>query len=131
MEHIPNLPEVLRMLHRLLKPGGEIHTTVDALANVDDKALIKKHRIMFKVQDYLRPETVESIFGTGGFRVLEQRYILRGPLALDELTREIETGEGSWPESRRRAGAEEMRREEARFKDTDPGLMILCRLEKI
>jgi hypothetical protein len=85
---------------------------------------------MFKVVRYFRPDTVESVFGAAGFRVLEQRYILRGPVALEELTREIETGDGSWPAARRRAGSEELRQDEARFEDTDPGIMILCRLKK-
>src|SRR5262249_31387976 len=44
LEHIANLDEVLRELARLLKPGGELHASVDALASIRDPELLARHR---------------------------------------------------------------------------------------
>jgi ubiquinone biosynthesis O-methyltransferase len=131
MEHIPNLEQVLRRLHRLLKPGAEIHTTLDALANVKSAEIVRKHQQMHKVVRYFRPADVERVFGEAGFRVEHQHYILRSEKAVQELTRQVNGGDSRWSASSRRRGVREFNEAEARHPETDPGIMILCRFKKI
>ena len=55
LEHIANLDRVLAELLRLMKPGAEMHVTVDSLANVRDPRLIEKHRQDHFVVEYFTP----------------------------------------------------------------------------
>jgi 2-polyprenyl-3-methyl-5-hydroxy-6-metoxy-1,4-benzoquinol methylase len=129
LEHIPNLHEVLLELHRLLKPGAEIHATVDALSNIDDRELLERHRERYSVHQYFRPESAREAFRSAGFDVFSQHYILSSSYAKRQLLNEMETGQSLQPPGERRNQYMELVRQEAESV-RDAGLMILCRARK-
>ena len=70
-EHIQNLDDVLRELLRLLKPGGELHASVDALASIRDPELLARHRRDHYVVQYFTQQTLRRQLEAAGFEVLE------------------------------------------------------------
>jgi SAM-dependent methyltransferase len=131
LEHIPNLPEVLQEIHRILKDGGELHATVDALDNIDDAALKDKHRNEHAVVQYFTPETIEETLRKAGFRVTEKRHILTSDLAKDKLIEELTTGKYFLPPSERKKALERLKKEEEKSASRKRGTMILCRAQKV
>ncbi len=130
-EHIENLREVFAELHRVLKPGGEIHTTVDALSNIADAALIDLHRQTYSVYRYFRPDTVKAWFAEAGFELFHQRYFLKSPLAREAVIRELQQGAVAQSRAERQQGYQQLVAAERAAEDGDGGIMILCRARKI
>jgi ubiquinone/menaquinone biosynthesis C-methylase UbiE len=81
LEHIPNLDRVLQELVRLLKPGGEMHVSVDALASIRDPELLARHRREHFVVEYFTPESLRARLSAAGFEVTEIRPIMTGEFA--------------------------------------------------
>jgi SAM-dependent methyltransferase len=81
LEHIPNLGEVLRELHRILRTAGELHVTVDSLGSIEDRQLIEQHRREHQVVQYFTPGTLKTQLEDAGFRLTECRPIMCGSFA--------------------------------------------------
>lgn len=89
LEHIPNLDQVLAELVRLLKPGGEMHVSVDALASIRDPELLARHRREHFVVEYFTPETLRARLERAGFDVGEIRPIMTGEFAREQFEARI------------------------------------------
>lgn len=89
LEHIPNLHDVLGEIHRLLKPGGQLHVSVDSLASIKDEALLRKHAHESYVVQYFTEETLRQQLKAAGFEILEITPILTGEVAQREFERRI------------------------------------------
>ena len=81
LEHIPELDIVLAEVARLLRPGGELHVSVDSLGTIRDESLIAKHRSDHFVHQYFTVETLPKQLAAAGLEPLEIRPILTGPTA--------------------------------------------------
>lgn len=89
LEHIPNLPEVLREVSCLLKPGGEMHVSVDSLGTIEDSQVLQKHRQDHSVVQYFTPETLRAQLEEAGLTVLSIEPILTGSTARNEFLKRI------------------------------------------
>jgi 2-polyprenyl-3-methyl-5-hydroxy-6-metoxy-1,4-benzoquinol methylase len=69
LEHIPDLSDVLRELHRVMKPNGGLHVTVDSLQNIQDPRLLAKHRADHCVHQYFTRDSLISTLEAAGFQV--------------------------------------------------------------
>lgn len=92
LEHIPNLPDVLKELYRITKPGGEMHVSVDSLGTIDDEELLAKHKADHKVHQYFTADSIKQKVEAAGFEVQEVRPILTGETARAEFSRRITKG---------------------------------------
>ena len=90
LEHIPNLEEVLRVGRRLLRPGGELHVSVDSLAPFQNTPLIERHRRDHFVCRYFTPASLRSMLHEAGFEAMEIFPILTGPIAKREFEARIQ-----------------------------------------
>lgn len=91
LEHIPNLSVVLRELVRLLKPGGEMHLSVDALSSIRDSALLERHRREHSVVQYFTPATLRTELESAGLQVTEIFPIMKGEFARKAFERRIQS----------------------------------------
>jgi 2-polyprenyl-3-methyl-5-hydroxy-6-metoxy-1,4-benzoquinol methylase len=89
LEHIPNLRSVLTEIARLLKPGGELHVSVDSLATVKDAELLTKHRLEHFVVQYFTKETLKRQLETSGLEVMDIFPILTSDYARKEFEMRI------------------------------------------
>ncbi|MCO5185320.1 MAG: class I SAM-dependent methyltransferase [Anaerolineae bacterium] len=89
LEHINNLEMVLSTAYDILKPGGEMHVTVDSLESVSDRILIAKHRQDHGVFQYFTTESIKQAFETSGFEVMEVQPIMTGSFAAKEFEKRI------------------------------------------
>lgn len=92
LEHIPNVPLVLKEIARILKPGGELHASVDSLGTIRDQALIQKHRADHHVVQYFTPQSLRQQLVDAGLEVLEISPILTGEFARREFEKRILAG---------------------------------------
>ena len=129
-EHIHNLGEVLLELHHLLKPGGEIHATVDTMSTITDPEILEKHRNDYHVVQYFQPDTICEVFAEAGFKAFHHRYILASDYARDELIRDLRTGNSRRRGREMKSGYARLIREEKSIPEPEAGLMILCRARK-
>jgi 2-polyprenyl-3-methyl-5-hydroxy-6-metoxy-1,4-benzoquinol methylase len=130
LEHIPNLDEVLAKIFKLLRSGGELHATVDSLGNMDDQALIEKHRKEHAVVQYFTLDTIEETLNRAGFVVTEKRHFLTSPLAKAKLIAELETGNYLDPIELRKKRVQDLAEAESRITEPSGGTMILVRARK-
>lgn len=70
LEHIADAPSVLRHIFNLLKPNGELHLSVDSLANIKDVDLIRRHRSQHSVYQYFTAESLREQLEIAGFEVI-------------------------------------------------------------
>lgn len=128
LEHIPNLDEVLAELLRIVKPGGDLHFTVDSLGTIGDPAVIARHRNDHSVTEYFTADSIRERLTRAGFVVTECRPIFGGELAREEFTRRIMRG-GSlgWFEKLRLYRG---LRAEDRDHPAEAGIMVLVRAQK-
>jgi len=89
LEHIPNIDEVMRTAWELLKPGGQLHVSVDSLQPFQNTPLIKKHRRDHFVCRYFTPSSLRTMLTTAGFEVRDIFPILTGPKAKHEFEKRI------------------------------------------
>lgn len=92
LEHIPNYQEVLRELHRLLAPGGDLVLSADSLELIEDAALIEKHQRENHVVNYFRLPTLEGDLIDAGFQPLALYPIFRSRYCTREFERGITRG---------------------------------------
>lgn len=128
LEHIPNLDAVLAELLRIVKPGGDLHFTVDSLGTITDPAVIARHRTDHSVMEYFTADSIRERLQRAGFVVTECRPIFGGALAREEFTRRIVSG-GSlgWIGKLR---LYRRLREEDRTNPAAAGIMVLVRAQK-
>ena len=130
LEHIPNLDDVLSTIYKALKPGGELHATVDSLSNIDDEQLLDKHRNQHAVVQYFTMETIEETLNRAGFTVFEKRHILTSELARQKLIDELRTGNYLQPVEIRKGDFDKLARDEQTSLSPEKGTMILVRARK-
>ncbi len=128
LEHIPNLDVVLAELARIVKPGGELHFTVDSLGTIADQAVIERHRADHFVIEYFTPQSIRERLSNAGFEVTESYPIFTSPLARDEFVKRIVSG-GSLNLLGKIRLYRELRRED-RENASPAGIMVLVRARK-
>jgi 2-polyprenyl-3-methyl-5-hydroxy-6-metoxy-1,4-benzoquinol methylase len=89
LEHIPNLPSVLAAILRLLKPGGELHVSVDSLRTVRDAQLIAKHKQDHDVVQYFTADSLTEQLQAAGLEVREVVPVLTSDFARGEFENRI------------------------------------------
>lgn len=129
LEHIPNLDRVLAELRRLLKPGGEMHVSVDALSSIRNPELLARHRREHFVVQYFTPETLRAQLDAAGFDVTEIRPIMTGEFARTQFEERIQKADfthGLFDRVRfyRRL------REDDRRSESDEGIMLIARARR-
>jgi 2-polyprenyl-3-methyl-5-hydroxy-6-metoxy-1,4-benzoquinol methylase len=124
LEHITNLEEVLRELARIVKPGGEVHATVDALSNIEDAEVIEKHRKAYAVQQYFHPDQLREMLSLAGFEMFHHRFILAGDLAREELLHGLLSGNARRSPGEKSSYYNRLAKEEASIGEPDAGMMI-------
>jgi len=92
LEHISNLHDVLVEAHRILKPGGKIHVSVDSLGNIEDSNLLKKHQAEHGVVQYFTLATLDAQLTAAGFLPEKIYAILKSEFAKNEFTKRIKGG---------------------------------------
>ncbi len=129
LEHIPNLDEVLRELLRLLKPGGELHVSVDALANIRDPELVARHRRDHFVVQYFTPETLRHTLLAAGFEVTEIRPVMTGEFARTQFEARIRRADFSHGLFERVRFYRRLREEDRRSASSE-GVMLIARARR-
>lgn len=130
LEHIVDLPEVLKELHHLLVDGGELHVTVDSLASIRDPILLERHRGEHSVVQYFTQETLASQLSRAGFRVRELRPIMTGSFASNQFSRRITESTFSFSLPRRYVFVRRLRQEDQANR-SDQGIMLLARAKRL
>ena len=92
LEHIANLDRVLAELYRVMKPGAEMHVTVDSLANVRDPRLVEKHRVDHFVVEYFTPASLTKRLQGAGFELIEIHPLFTSDFARQAFERRIING---------------------------------------
>ncbi len=127
LEHIGNLDQVLAELLRVMKPGAEMHVTVDSLANVHDPRLIEKHRQDHFVVEYFTPASVSERLTRAGFELQEVRPLFTSELASRAFEQRI-INSGHLGMLAKLQLYLELRQEKNR--DAKEGIMVLVRARK-
>jgi ubiquinone/menaquinone biosynthesis C-methylase UbiE len=96
LEHIPNLDQVLGELARVLKPGGEIHASVDALSSIKDASLIARHKSDHHVVQYFTPSSLRRQLEAAGFEVFEISPIMTSEFARTKFEDRIRRADFSY-----------------------------------
>ena len=65
---IPNYVETFNKAYRVLKNGGQMIFSVDALENIDDQVLLQHHKKKFYVEIYFRKNELIQILKKTGFK---------------------------------------------------------------
>jgi len=127
-EHIANLDEVLAEAVKLLKPGGELHISVDSLATIKDADTIAFHRERNAVERYFEREELARYLETAGLKVIDIFPILTSEYARDEFEKRILYGTRYGP-LKRMYLYQRLKREE-RNSNGSEGIMLVARARK-
>lgn len=92
LEHIENLEEVLTEAFRILRPAGQLHVSVDSLANIKDETLRDKHKRDHSVTQYFTETSLRQRLEMTGFEVMNIHPILKGDFARQEFEKRIKGG---------------------------------------
>lgn len=86
LEHLDDPQGVLRSLHRVLKPGGQVVLTADCLRDATETGFpLAAFREAFDVKTLYDVETLYAAMTRAGFEVIEIGYIVASRRALDDL----------------------------------------------
>jgi len=96
LEHIPNLDQVLCELARVLKPGGELHTSVDALTSIKDEDLIARHKSDHHVVQYFTPSSLRRQLEAAGLEVFAISTIMTSEFAKRQFEDRIRRADFSY-----------------------------------
>ena len=136
LEHIPNLHQVLCELARVLKPGGEIHASVDALTSIKDEDLIARHKSDHHVIQYFTPSSLRRQLEVAGLEVFAISTIMTSEFARRQFEDRIRRADFSYGlvnrlRFNRRLQTEEKSGGEARGgPGNDGGIMIVVRARR-
>lgn len=89
LEHIVNMDRVLEEILRVLKPGGELHLSVDSLANLRQESVIAKHQRDHSVVRYFTNGSFHKALCSAGFEVLDIFPILTSEFAKEQFRERI------------------------------------------
>ncbi len=129
LEHIPEPQKVLSEIARLLKPGGELHITVDSLANVKSLVLLEKHKRDHSVFQYFTPASIRRELEISGLEPFEIFPIFTSEFARQEFERRIEqTVYGYGPV--KRVLVYRMVRDQERQSHNSDGIMLVSRARR-
>lgn len=129
LEHIPDLQSVLAEIVRLLKPGGELHVSVDSLATVKDAELLGRHKQEHFVVQYFTQETLKQQLQASGLEVVEVFPILTSEYARHEFERRIRSGNYGFGLVTRMLRYKRLRDEDNRSASND-GILIVGRARR-
>lgn len=129
LEHISNPRTVLQEIARLLKPGGELHMSVDSLAPISSPTLLAKHREDHHVAQYFTKESLKQELETIGLEVLEIVPILTSQSAIREFEESIMHGGYQGGFIRRMIVYNQLRDGDRIFSGTE-GIMLVGRARK-
>lgn len=129
LEHIPNLDQVLAELFRLLKPGGEMHVSVDALASIRNPELLARHRRDHHVVEYFTPATLRQRLEKARFEVTEIRPIMTGEFARTQFEDRIARSDFSHGIFERARFTRRLQEDDRRSGSPD-GIMLIARARK-
>lgn len=94
LEHIANYVEILKESHRILRSGGQMVFSVDALSTIEDEELIAKHRRDHFVAKYFAREELKDLLEAAGFERVEVYPILKSDYAGKLFAKSITRGFG-------------------------------------
>ena len=129
LEHIQNLNQVLAELVRVLKPGGELHASVDALTSIKDETLIARHKKDHYVVQYFNPTTLRKQLEASGLEVLEIFPILTGEFAMKRFEERIGSRDYS-PNTLRRIRFYNRLRNDDLHSNSEEGIMLVVRARR-
>jgi SAM-dependent methyltransferase len=129
LEHIPEHEAILSECRRILKPGGQIHFSVDSLEGLTDPGLVESHRRQHHVVQYYRESTLKHLLVGQGYTDVSVRPLFRSELARRLFVEGIERG-FNFGRVRATRLASALRRAEAAQGDDGPGLFLLARATK-
>lgn len=89
LEPIINREEALSEIVRILKPKGELHISVDSLANLKDIDLLIKHKHDHSVVQYFTENSLRQQLHEAGLDVIEIHAIMHSQYARQEFMRRI------------------------------------------
>lgn len=90
LQLVDNLPAELAEMHRVLKPGGWIHATVDSFSYNDDLSIKEVYAQRHGIKQYFTRDSIAQYFHKAGFNVIVNRYILQGNTAKLHFSRYFE-----------------------------------------
>jgi ubiquinone/menaquinone biosynthesis C-methylase UbiE len=128
LEHIKNLDRVLEEVFRLLKPGGQLHVSVDSLGTIQDPTIIEKHRRDHHVHQYFTPESLRKQLEAARLEVLGIYPIMTGEAARREFVKRID---GNYKYNLfRRLQLYRQFRQEDQLKPGRCGIMLIARARR-
>lgn len=89
LEHIVDLQATLKSAFSLLKPGGEMHVSVDSLANIQDGSLLDKHKQEHAVFQYFTTASIRDNLEKVGFEVMQIYPIMTSDFAREQFEERI------------------------------------------
>ncbi len=89
IEHIPDYIEVLKESHRILKKGGQMIFSVDALETIEDHKLIEKHKKQHFVIKYFNKVELKAILEKIGFKGIEIYPIFKSKFSKELFIKRI------------------------------------------
>lgn len=129
LEHIPNLPRVLEELIRVMKPGGELHASVDALTSIKNLDLMESHKRDHYVVQYFTTSSLRQQLEDAGFEVLEVFPIMTGDFAREQFEIRIQRTDFSYGLMDRLRFYRRLRDEDLQSQN-DEGIMIVVRARR-
>jgi 2-polyprenyl-3-methyl-5-hydroxy-6-metoxy-1,4-benzoquinol methylase len=128
LEHVEDLRAVLIEVFKLLKPGGQIHASVDSLASFENEALVAKHKRGHSVVRYFTEASLRRELREVGFEVMAIYPILKNEFAKQEFEKRIH---GSYKRGliSRLGLCQEFRKGDLLSEDRD-GIMLVARAQR-
>ena len=130
IEHVSNYEEVLRILYRILKPGGELMFSVDTLASITDPIIIEKHRQTCMIEQYFKEDALRALLETTGFCDIEIHPLLVSEYAKRQWTDRVTSGNFGYWFPRTFLGYLKMKYCEAQAKSAQAGLFLEIKCRK-
>lgn len=89
LEHIQNLDEVLQEVFHILKPGGELHISVDSMETLNDPNLLSMHQSENAVYQYFTIKSLRQKLEAASFTITSIHPIFTGVFARNEFDKRI------------------------------------------
>ncbi len=130
LEHIPHYNDVLDEVYRLLRPGGQIHLSVDSLATIKDGELKTKHRLDHHVHQDFFLNTLRQALTSAGFEVQQAFPIFTGPYAGKMFSQGIQRGHFATNPVKRYLSYRKLVQEDRVRAGVEQGLMLVAHAMK-